>query len=495
MGDIVIGGAGSITLLLLVIYVLDKTDRLLSVLNKIYAGLSYISRWFQLGRDATYIEDQINRVGKKLDYDSEGALPHVPKVKFVAPSRLTEIKENEVVICLAPGESTSRSLVKAMLQYLAAGMVKEARPYMSTCLCQAMDLAVAREMSANDAEAQRILMTEFVGPVTETDAEVGKWFGICDRLLDKGFFSRILLPELARMGRYLYPASAPSDETRNEASELTYFVNRIARRLDGEEVPLDYPGSAVRTGAMLFAKHEILNTYGEAAHWWRLRRQLRMGLQTLYLIAHRPRSIAAAQVVASRAARGRLISSYREKGFYSVNADGSTSEDMVIACIVGDHVEQAPQSPEERLVDEFETRVPEIADGLAEIVAIARDPGELSILAVRGMREGFDAVARLRTVIARVSRELGGEEVRVIPWSDDPAKVIGWALQLQKHEGAELVVDHEHQEALIAVCEATVLEAIRGKDGVALHLAHQLTGWRITGELQTGVESREEANV
>lgn len=471
---------GSGVVVVIIIYVLAELNKIDAATSFVFRLCRRVSRRFQRGVDATYIQGEINRTCGSLDYDSPGAIPYAPKIRWVGVNGVDKVQDNEVIICLRSDESAAESLVKATLQYLPLAMVREARPYMLRAQSLAMDLAVAREIVINNPESQRILMKDYVANASETNAAFDKWMGIFTRLINSGMFSRMFLPEIGRMGRFLGLNTPPTRELMQEAENVAYFVNSLARREEREEIPLDLFGRTVRTGAILFAKSAMLDTYGEAAHWWRLRRKIRMGLDTIYLIAWSQRAMDVADVIARRALNEKMISSYREKRFARRTLDGSHEEDMVLACSVGVHIEEMPVSLEDRLVDACEAALPELVDGIVEIVALSRVPSHISIVALRSLREGYDVrLIATRERSGLVSSELGNEPVRIIPWCDDPKELLTRVLSLRRYSGFSVLVDPDKKEALIGLPDLKAQIAVRGPEGSLLNAAEKLIVWRI----------------
>jgi N utilization substance protein A len=141
----------------------------------------------------------------------------------------------------------------------------------------------------------------------------------------------------------------------------------------------------------------------------------------------------------------------------------------------------------------FEMEVPEIAEGIVEVKAVAREPGHRSKIAVASREPGVDPVgacvgpkgSRVRNVVT----QLRGEKIDVVPWSEDPATYVANALQPAKVK--EVRTDPETQTALVIVPDYQLSLAI-GKEGQNARLAARLTGWRIDikSETQFGEEQR-----
>jgi N utilization substance protein A len=129
----------------------------------------------------------------------------------------------------------------------------------------------------------------------------------------------------------------------------------------------------------------------------------------------------------------------------------------------------------------FALEVPEIADGSVEIVAIAREAGHRSKIAVASNRQGLNAKGacigpmgqRVRSVMA----ELGEEKIDIVDWSEDPAKMVANALSPARVTKVE-IVDLAAKSARVTVPDYQLSLAI-GKEGQNARLAARLTGWRI----------------
>jgi transcription termination/antitermination protein NusA len=129
----------------------------------------------------------------------------------------------------------------------------------------------------------------------------------------------------------------------------------------------------------------------------------------------------------------------------------------------------------------FALEVPEVADGSVEIMAVAREAGHRSKIAVRSNLSGVRARgacigpmgARVRAVVA----ELHGEKVDIVDWSDDPARYVANALSPATVTAVE-VVDPVNRACRVVVPDYQLSLAI-GKEGQNARLAARLTGWRI----------------
>jgi N utilization substance protein A len=128
----------------------------------------------------------------------------------------------------------------------------------------------------------------------------------------------------------------------------------------------------------------------------------------------------------------------------------------------------------------FELEIPEIYDGIIEIKAIAREPGERAKVAVESQDNRIDAVGAcvgMKGVrIHAIVRELNNENIDVINYSDDPMIFIQRALSPAKLKKIEL--DEENEKAAVTA-DSDQVSLVVGRNGVNIRLAMKLTGYEI----------------
>ena len=128
----------------------------------------------------------------------------------------------------------------------------------------------------------------------------------------------------------------------------------------------------------------------------------------------------------------------------------------------------------------FAQEVPEVYDGIIEIVAVARDPGSRAKIGVRTNDGSIDPVGACVGMrgsrVQAVVNELQGERIDIIPWNDDAATFIVNALQ--PAEVAKVVLDESENRIEVVVPDDQLSLAI-GRRGQNVRLASQLSGWAI----------------
>lgn len=128
----------------------------------------------------------------------------------------------------------------------------------------------------------------------------------------------------------------------------------------------------------------------------------------------------------------------------------------------------------------FELEVPEISEGIIEIKAVAREPGERAKIAVYSSDSSVDPVGACVGIkgsrVHAVVQELRGEKIDIIPWTPDEPSFVARALS--PAEVSRVVVDEDEKAMEVVVADDQLAYAI-GRRGNNVKLASKLTGWKI----------------
>ncbi|HSS64175.1 MAG TPA: transcription termination factor NusA [Gammaproteobacteria bacterium] len=148
----------------------------------------------------------------------------------------------------------------------------------------------------------------------------------------------------------------------------------------------------------------------------------------------------------------------------------------------------------ELMIELFKLEVPEIGEGLIDIMGAARDPGSRAKIGVRSNVPRIDPVGACVGMrgsrVQAVSNELAGERVDIILWDENPAQYVINAMS--PAEVVSIVVDEESKSMDVAVAEDQLSQAI-GRGGQNVRLASQLTGWELNVMTESQADERSEA--
>ncbi len=148
----------------------------------------------------------------------------------------------------------------------------------------------------------------------------------------------------------------------------------------------------------------------------------------------------------------------------------------------------------EFMMELFRLEVPEVGQGLVDIKACARDPGDrakIAVLAYDNRTDPIGACIGMRgSRVQAVTNELNGERVDIVLWSDNPAQFVINAMA--PAEVQSIIVDEEKHSMDLAVAEELLAKAI-GKGGQNVRLASRLTGWQLNVMTADQVQAKSEA--
>lgn len=148
----------------------------------------------------------------------------------------------------------------------------------------------------------------------------------------------------------------------------------------------------------------------------------------------------------------------------------------------------------EFLIELFRLEVPEIGEGLIEILGGARDPGSRAKVAVRSNDPRLDPIGACIGMrgarVQAVSNELAGERVDIILYDENPAQFVINAMAPAEVES--IVVDEDAGSMDIAVAEDNLAQAI-GRGGQNVRLASELTGWELNVMTSEQADEKSEA--
>ena len=140
----------------------------------------------------------------------------------------------------------------------------------------------------------------------------------------------------------------------------------------------------------------------------------------------------------------------------------------------------------------FEQEVPEIYDGTVMIRGAVREAGDRAKVAVYSRERDVDPVGACvgmkGTRVQAIIRELRGEKIDIVEWSDDPVVFVTNALSPAKVQRVSIVDDKDR--VMEVVVEDKQLSLAIGKKGQNVRLAAKLTGWRI--DIKSEEEKRRE---
>jgi len=235
---------------------------------------------------------------------------------------------------------------------------------------------------------------------------------------------------------------------------------------------------------MLVARQET-KLWGTGAYARRVQIDLDRGIEYMYICARRADNISLAKQIADeqeKTGRLRVLGQYP----FSQIVEGKEYNAVCIVCAMNLLTRpKAALDPSSVLYRLLEEHIEELRDGRIEVVAIARQQGVKSKIAVRPLASGVNAL-RCCTEQARleaIESVLGDEQLEFIQWSNNPESLIVASLTpLDPDRVLEMSLDPEKHQAIVKVDGWKAKRQALGRGDQNVRCAMELTGWQITVE-------------
>jgi hypothetical protein len=290
--------AGFFIWLIIYLFVLhqEKGEKLVGWLAKFIA---WTGKKAEKTATAMTIQGKIDSFVSAVNTEVEGLLPYGLKIKWVSPelNREAFIKNNRVVVMLDYHSNQDENLSRATLMYMNKAVIPEARPHIHTKLGQAIDLMMTKKALFSFVEA-RSSFSHFVDsvlrPKLEKDQDIKEFCQIIDATDERGLFTRVLLRELLELG-YKKAGITESGDTVFESNNFIKFLNEIAQKEKGQDVPLTFLGKDIKVAIILVAR-----TGGESLtpdpFIKRVKEKIKQAVNVVYIFARGPNLRLARQV-------------------------------------------------------------------------------------------------------------------------------------------------------------------------------------------------------
>ena len=270
---------GTIALFLLIYFTIypEKFERFVAL---VYRLLAPMRRWFSKRYIAYDIQGKINSQIKKINKESNNALPYGIKVRWTdVDTAEAEIRRGKVVVIMKDYKNQSVNMARAALAYTSMGLIPKSRSYVKPDLMRTIDYIVARKLVEDDAGARKYLEASFEEEKTG-NPRMGNYMNLLIPIDEQGLLTRLLLYDFRWLGDILH--SYPNKDVHEETVKYTEFVHRIVTKQPGEDVPLMFPGRYIKTNVILVARETSLAPF---SHVTAIQLCVKRGATTIHVLA------------------------------------------------------------------------------------------------------------------------------------------------------------------------------------------------------------------
>lgn len=300
------------------------------------------------------VEGNLNSILK--DYGEEGysVAPYPAELVWLSGQSTTAdsfFRKGKVTIVMDYSDDPARNLAEGALLYCRKGLIPETRQYIPSPLMRAIDLTfVDTVLERRNLAGGRFYFTFDILPrECENHPEVRPFFEILDSLEEKGYFTRILLPEL----RYYASSVKTRASHKSHESQIQDFLQFLEQNSKywniGCKVPLDHAGETIRVGVIIVGTPIKLRHEGLRPYVKRIARCGDAGARVVYLVGTDLGAIAIPQI-ANDAYRRDLINKPKIQSYNALRGD--RVEKWRVARL------EIPEGISKKFLDEF----PEIKD-------------------------------------------------------------------------------------------------------------------------------------
>lgn len=263
----------------------EKGDRFISFLSKWFSKFSEKAEKTTTARG---IQGKINSFIKSINSEVEDLLPYELRIQWISENinKQSFIKNGKVVVMLKYHKNQDENLSRATLFYMKEAVIPEARPHIHFKLSESIDLMMTKKALYSFAEARssfNYFLREILRPKTESDSEIKEFCTIIDGLEERGLFTRVLLRELKELG-YKRAGLTETGETVFETGEFTKFLNKIAQKETGEDVPLTFNRTFIKVAIILIARPET-EVWGINPFIKRIKEKIKERINVIYIFA------------------------------------------------------------------------------------------------------------------------------------------------------------------------------------------------------------------
>ncbi len=277
---------------------------------------------------AMSIQGKVNSFIGAVNTEVEGLLPYQLKIKWIPPDITREafIKGDRVVVMLLYHRNQDENLSRAMLLYMSKAVIPEARPHISSKLTKAIDFMMTKKALFSFIEARSSLghfIDSVLRPEIEKDSELKEFCTVIDKIDEVGLFTRVLLREFLELGRRKAGITETGD-TVFETDKFTKFLDEIARKERGEDVPLIFSGHDIKAGIILIARAET-EALGTAPFIKRVKNEIQQSINVIYLFSRGYFNISLAKEVCQQCENIPELSKIHEEEFPTKSPEGEAT--------------------------------------------------------------------------------------------------------------------------------------------------------------------------
>ena len=488
-----IAGSSVLSVVIIILYLFNRPDKFehwmrlfYQLIHHLSSNLPSVKKAIDRKLVAVSIQDTVNHICDQINEESPDILPHALKIEWIKSDTPDSfISKGRAVVRLKHYDNQDRNFVESTLLYLKHGFLPRTKNYLDKTLRQSSEYKVASRvfMARRDTGAYDYFFENEMMPAVKDDSRIQDDLQLLENLDGVGLFTRVFLSEVTVTGQKLL-GTVPTDTVKRELRDFARFLETIATKAKYENVPLSFMGTKVKASVILVAKHETIDRHGIDPYTSRIQRLLREGYDSIYLAAWGVEFIKAVISIKGKIEHDMLTIIRRYD--YPVY---STTKAILLVC----QPKSSYLAQQKRLHDEvrqaFMDIVPEVKDGLVNIVCVSRVEKVGMKVAIKTVGPELGDPTRCcigagAQRIKQLKQRFPNEFIGLILWSDNLEEFVKGAISpLNPKYIDEIQIDDENLIVNVTVLSRESASKAIGKAGYNVRLASELTGYLINVKL------------
>lgn len=294
----------------------EKVEKWSSIIAR---GFSIFSRKIERAYVARDIQTRINSFADVANSEVGGVLPYRVKIGWVKTKEMTPeafIKNGEIVVKMGQHHNQAKNLTYATMAYVSTGTIPHARQYINENVVKAIDFTIVKKIFVRERrhDALQIFVDEILGPEAGKNPDLKKYCIIMENLDTRRLFTRVLLREFLGLGAEAY-LEISAEGIKEETKKFLEFLEKIATKGRGVDVPLHFEGNRIRTSLVLIARPEVRDLYGVDPYLSAVKTSVEKGINSIYILAAGELNITAAKLVVKQLENSEEIKKIEESGY------------------------------------------------------------------------------------------------------------------------------------------------------------------------------------
>lgn len=490
-------GSSSFIILILLIYLFnrpDKFDHWMRIFFQVLYFLAQNSPKIYKAIDkklvAISIQDSVNIICEKINEECPAIFPHALKIEWVkSDTPESFISKGKAVVRIRNYTNQDRNIVDSTLAYIKQGFLPRSKYYLDNNLRWSSETKIAARIfvSQRNTGAYDFFYSNQIAPALSSNVMLMNDIELVEELDSMGYFSRIFLAEVITTSQKAL-GTVPTSAIKKELRDFARFLRMIAIKEKDEFAALSFNGSKVKAAVILVAKRETINNYGIQPYIYRIQRTITKGYDSIYISAWGEEFIKAVVQIKSQI-ESDLLDFIRR---YDYQVHGATKALLMVCQPKSSYLAYQKQLRDE-VVKTFMSVVPEIKEGLIQIVSIARIERVGFKIAVRALRPDLESpceycIGTNAERLKKIKEHFPSEFIGIVEWSDDVKEFVSNAIApLKRSFIKDLEIDEENLIADMFVLTPDAQSKGIGKSGFNVRLAGELTGYLIHIQLTPNI--------